>query len=239
MNRISASNNVSVDCVVLGFDGEDMNVLLLRREGQENGEFFHDMKLPGGLIYDDENLDAAAQRVLHELTGLDNVAMTQFRSYGSAHRMDSPKDIHWLETVMKMKINRVVTVAYIAAVNIDEKITNLIKGTEALWVKLSDIPALAFDHNIIIGDAFEHLKTFISYDDSLLFSILPQKFTILQYRLLLEALTDRKIDNANIYKKIAALPYMIPLKEKEQGSNHRAARYYSFDAQIWKKSRKK
>ena len=62
-----ANNHISVDCVVIGFDGEQLKVLLIKRVGEEQGEIFHDMKLPGSLIYMDEDLDEAAQRVLNEL----------------------------------------------------------------------------------------------------------------------------------------------------------------------------
>ena len=62
-----ANNHISVDCVVIGFDGEQLKVLLIKRAGEEEGEIFHDMKLPGSLIYMDEDLDEAAKRVLNEL----------------------------------------------------------------------------------------------------------------------------------------------------------------------------
>ena len=48
-----ANNHISVDCVVIGFDGEQLKVLLIKRAGEEEGEIFHDMKLPGSLIYMD------------------------------------------------------------------------------------------------------------------------------------------------------------------------------------------
>lgn len=40
-------------------------------------------KLPGSLIYESEDLDTAAYRVLNEATGLKRVALKQFRSFGS------------------------------------------------------------------------------------------------------------------------------------------------------------
>ena len=66
-----ANNHISVDCVVIGFDGEQLKstVSKTNRRGG-NGEVYRDMKLPGSLIYMDEDLDEAAQRVLCELTGL-------------------------------------------------------------------------------------------------------------------------------------------------------------------------
>ena len=57
-----ANNHISVDCVVIGFDGEQLKVLLIKRVGEEQGEIFHDMKLPGSLIYMDEDLDEAARK---------------------------------------------------------------------------------------------------------------------------------------------------------------------------------
>ena len=96
-----ANNHISVDCVVIGFDGEQLKVLLIKRVGEEQGEIFHDMKLPGSLIYMDEDLDEAAQRVLNELTGLKNVNLMQFKAFGSKNRTKDPKDFHWLERAMQ------------------------------------------------------------------------------------------------------------------------------------------
>ena len=62
-----ANNHISVDCVVIGFDGEQLKVLLIKRVGEEQGEIFHDMKLPGSLIYMDEDLDEGPER--HSLAG--------------------------------------------------------------------------------------------------------------------------------------------------------------------------
>lgn len=111
-----ANNHISVDCVVIGFDGEKLKVLLVKRMGEESGEVFHDMKLPGSLIYMDEDLDDAAKRVLRDLTGLKNVDLMQFKAFGSKDRTKNPKDVHWLERAEKAKVERIVTIAYFAMV---------------------------------------------------------------------------------------------------------------------------
>ena len=36
--RQLANNHISVDCVVIGFDGEKLKVLLVKRMGEESGE---------------------------------------------------------------------------------------------------------------------------------------------------------------------------------------------------------
>ena len=88
MSEINQTINlhVSVDCVLIGFDGEQFRVLLVRQVGKQSEDGYNNMKLPGSLIYDDEDLDEAAKRVLNELTGLKNVKLTQFKAYGSKDR---------------------------------------------------------------------------------------------------------------------------------------------------------
>ena len=159
-----ANNHISVDCVVIGFDGEQLKVLLIRRAGEENGEIFHDMKLPGSLIYMDEDLDGAARRVLLELTGLKNVHLTQFKAFGSKDRTKDPKDVHWLEHAMRMKVERIVTVAYLSLVKIDRALNRGLEEHQAEWVALPDIKALAFDHNLIIDEAIKYFKSSIDIE---------------------------------------------------------------------------
>ena len=62
--------NVSVDCVVFGFDGRGLNVLLI--EQKDVGQRIR-LALPGDLVLDEESLDEAAQRVLRDLTALEGV----------------------------------------------------------------------------------------------------------------------------------------------------------------------
>lgn len=181
-----ANNHISVDCVVAGFDGEQLKVLLIRRAGEENGEIFHDMKLPGSLIYMDEDLDEAAKRVLYELTGLKNVHLTQFKAFGSKDRTKDPKDVHWLEHAMSMKVERIVTVAYLSLVKIDRALNRGLEAYQAEWVALPDIKALAFDHNLIIREALAFIRQYVDANPAALFDLLPRKFTALQLRRLYE-----------------------------------------------------
>ena len=92
--------HVSVDCVVFGFDGENLKVLLIERNIQEQNENYNDKKLPGSIIFNDEDLDDAASRVLTELTGLKNIYLSQFHSFGNPDRINNPRDILWLENSM-------------------------------------------------------------------------------------------------------------------------------------------
>lgn len=233
-----ANNHISVDCVVIGFDGEQLKVLLIKRAGEEAGEVFHDMKLPGSLIYMDEDLDEAAARVLNELTGLKNVRLMQFKAFGSKDRTKDPKDVHWLERAMQSRVERIVTIAYLALVKIDKTLNKGLDEHRAGWVALDEVKTLAFDHNLIIREAVGYVRQYVGINPSALFDLLPRKFTAAQLRTLYALVHGKEVDVRNFHKKIAMMEYVVPLEEKQQGVAHRAARYYRFDRKIYNKVRR-
>ncbi|WP_321480349.1 NUDIX domain-containing protein [uncultured Bacteroides sp.] len=233
-----ANNHISVDCVVIGFDKERLRVLLVKRTGEEAGDIYNDMKLPGSLIYEDEDLDEAAQRVLFELTGIKSVNLLQFKAFGSKNRTSNPKDVRWLERATKLKVERIVTVAYMAMVKIDRALSKSLEDYQACWIALEDVKTLAFDHNLIIKEALVYIRQFVEFNPSILFDLLPRKFTAAQLRILYELVYDKAMDVRNFHKKIAMMEYIIPLEERQKGVAHRAARYYKFDKKAYNKIRR-
>lgn len=236
MNAPLANNHISVDCVVLGWDGEQLNVLLVSRHGE--GEEYSDMKLPGSLIYQDEDLDQAATRVLRELTGVENAGLMQYKAYGSKDRTRDPRDVMWLERAQKAHVERIVTIAYIALVKIDRSTTACLEGHNALWRPVNEVGTLAFDHNLILTEARRHMLAMASADPALLFELLPKKFTLAQMRTLFEVISGQKVDVRNFHKKVASMTYVVPLDEYQQGVAHRAARFYRFDRKIYNRQRR-
>lgn len=232
--------HVSVDCVVIGFDGEQFRVLLVRQIGKEAEGDYNDMKLPGSLIYADEDLDDAAKRVLTELTGLKNIRMGQFKAYGSKDRTSDPRDVLWLEhfhRITKNKVGRIVTIAYLSLLKIDQRSKNLSATYDACWMPVTEVKQLAFDHLRIFKDALEFVRHYVESTPSVMFDLLPRKFTAAQLRALYQLVYGKEFDVRNFHKKIASMPYVVPLEEKERGVAHRAARYYRFDRKIYNKTR--
>lgn len=230
--------HVSVDCVLIGFDGEHFRVLLVEQVGKQQELGVNDMKLPGSLIYNDEDLDEAAKRVLHELTGLKNVKMMQFKAYGSKDRTRNPKDVIWLERFHRLdekKIERIVTVAYVALVKIDKRFEQLSSKYDARWMSVDEVESLAFDHLQILRDALAFIRQYVENVPSVLFDLLPRKFTALQLRILYQLLYNKEFDVRNFHKKISQMSYVVPLEEKQVGVSHRAARYYKFDRMAYNK----
>lgn len=231
----SVNPYVSVDCVLLGFDGEQLCVLLVRQCGQNavntNGEEKTGIeKLPGSLIYLDENLDEAARRVLKQFTGLVQVNMYQFKAFGGPDRLKNPEDSIWLSRFYNLShhIDRIVTIGYTSLLRIDRKMQKLEGGYEAQWMPVSEVPRLAFDHNAIVDEAVKSVRARATLDVTLLFDLLPRKFTAAQLRSVMEVVLGVKLDVKNFHKKLAQMPYVVALEEKEDGVNHRAARYYRF-----------
>ena len=229
-NEIIYNPHVSVDCVDFGFDGENLKVLLIERIISDQNELYNDKKLPGSIILADEDLDEAANRVLNELTGLKNIYLSQFHSFGNPSRTENPRDVLWLEKTTQLKIGRIVTVAYVAMIKIDRKIQFKGDETSANWYNLNEVQVmnLAFDHSLIISKGLEHIRHQSEIEPNLLFELLPRKFTITQLQSLYDTLNQTKSDVRNFRKKVAQLPYIVALDEVEEGVPHRAARLYKY-----------
>ena len=223
---------VSVDCVLLGFDGTQLNVLIVRqKESGSDDNSTNNYKLPGSLIYMDENLDEAAKRVLKQLTGLVQIRMVQFRAFGDARRLANPNDKVWLERFHHLEhhLERIVTIAYLSLLRIDRKRENLQKDYDAQWTPISEIPQLAFDHNEIVNTAVKTVEQITSTNPARIFDLLPRKFTAAQLHAVYQSVTGKAVDFRNFHKKMQSMPYVVQLEEKEQGVNHRAAHYFKFD----------
>ena len=232
--------NISVDCVLIGYDGNALKVLLVNQTGKSSDGVYNDRKLPGSLIYDHESLDMAAKRVLKELTGLERVDMQQIRAYGDLERTSNPKDRLWLERFMRLprQVTRIVTVAYFALIKLNSKSYNLSTRHNATWQNVHEVGVLAFDHNRIIKDALRALRADVEASPQIYFELLPKKFTISQFRNLCQVIHNVEYDVRNFSKKALALPYIKRLDEKECNVAHRAASLYRFDKGEYKKSRK-
>ena len=229
---------VSVDCVVFGFDLENrLNILLVQRYLDEMPKE-RQKRLPGSLIFNDENVDDAAQRVLYELTGIKKMVLKQFKCFVDPLRASNQDDVQWMEKEYMLNIDRIITVAYLSLCKIDQKI-NSTKYDTVDWHPIDEIPLLPFDHNKIISESLIEIRKWIESDFSIIFELLPKKFTIRQLYQLYSALSEKRIDIKNFHKKISSFNYIIPLEEIETNVSHRAARYYRFDAKIFKKNNTK
>lgn len=228
-NSESGAVDVSVDCVVFGFDERKLKVLLIE---QRNPDRSTRMKvqtaLPGNLLIKDESLDDAAKRVLKELTSLEGIYLKQFFTFGDPARVKGLKDQEWLRVFRNNPERRVITVGYYSLVNMEDyKPRPSSFAGKARWVDVYEIPSLAFDHNAILSTAIDVLRHEL-LADNIGFELLPEKFTLSQLQQLYEIILDRKLDKRNFRKNVLKNEHLTPLAEKQKGVLHKPAQLYQF-----------
>ena len=201
----------TVDNVIFGFDEGDLKVLLILR-GED--PYPDKWALPGYFVRESEDLDAAAYRVLEELTGMKDVFLEQVSTFGNPQRHP---------------MGRVITVAYYSLVRIqDYCIRPASMAREVKWYSLDDHPSLAFDHGNILQACFERLKKQVR-QRPLGFELLPSKFTLTELQHLYEAILGKRLDKRNFRKKILAMSLLVDVGETQAGVAHRPAKLYQFD----------
>lgn len=211
--------SVTTDCVIFGFDGVKLKVLLIER-GLE--PFKGRWAFPGGFIKMDESAEEGALRELQEETGLTGAYIKQFHAFTDPNR--DPRE-------------RVITIAYYALVRIQD-----VKGgddaAKAQWFDLDEVPALAFDHDRILRQAMQELRKQIHFEP-IGFELLPEKFTMSALQHLYEAILAVKFDRRNFSKKILHLGLLDQLEEKAKGNQAKDAFLYTFNADMYREMKQK
>lgn len=201
---------VAVDCIIFGFDGTDFKLLLIQRGFAPEKKKW---SLMGGFIQPEETLEVAANRVLKQLTGLQDVYLEQLRAFSNPDR--DP-------------VERTIAVAYFALIDIHQYEKQLSTEYHAEWFLLKDMPQLIFDHEQMV----ELAKKSLRYKAALhpvLFELLPEKFTIPQLQALYEGLYDTTFDKRNFSRKILSTGLLIKQKEKDKENSRKGAFYFKLD----------
>ncbi len=205
---------VSVDCIVFGFDGCQLEVLIGKRKMDPGRGLW---SLYGGFVNSDENIDQAAQRVLFELTGLDHLYMKQAGTYGAIDR--DPGE-------------RVISVAYCALINVKDYDDKRRQQYGLEWVQLEKLPRMYSDHNKMVEDAVKLLRQRIK-TEPLSFNLLPDLFTLTQLQHVYEAILGHEIDKRNFRKRIKQIDVIEKTEHIDKMSSKRGAALYRFNKQAY------
>ncbi|MCG8308049.1 MAG: NUDIX domain-containing protein [Cytophagales bacterium] len=213
--------NISVDCVIFGFQEAKLKVLLIKRS---NAFMKSQWSLPGQFIFTYESAEEAAIRILYEMSGVKDIYLDQISTFSDVNRV---------------KTKRIVTIAYMALVNIEKhRLKPFIKEAEdAEWYDLNRIPGLALDHNEILNTGLTKLKRRFRFEP-LGFELLPEKFSLRDLQNLYESLFKIQLDNRNFRKKILKIGHLTQLNEKQTNVSHRSASLYSFNKEKYNQLRK-
>ena len=220
--------NLSIDCVVLGFDEDQkLKVLLIKKFINEKNDF--QFALPGDLVGINEDLLSGGKRILKSLTSLEDIYLKQFYTFGDPDRTKHKKDQSWLKMYRKKPEERVVTIGYIALVKMEDYVPHASSfAIDVEWIELDKVSSeLAFDHNIILNYAIEYLRE--QLDHQILTNLLPLKFTLYQLQILYEILLDQKLDKRNFRKNVSKNSLIIKTDEKQKGVAHKPAHLYMYN----------
>lgn len=201
---------VTADCVIFGFDGVAIKVLLIQR-GIE--PYKDKWAFPGGFMNIDETVEECAKRELEEETGLKTTSVEQFHTFSDVNR--DPRE-------------RVITVAHYALVRLEE-----VKGGDdarsAQWFAMNEIPSLAFDHDRILRIAVNRLKERICFEP-IGFELLPEIFTMSALQNLYESILEVKFDRRNFYNKMLKLGILSEAEARPKDASRRTPTKYRFNA---------
>ena len=230
--------NMTVDCVIFGYDLNTLNIIVLERvlySADKKETLINDVKLPGNHIYDHEDFDEGARRIVKDLTGLNNIELHQFKAFGSPFRISEEKDRLWFKHI-KYPVTRVFTVAYYSFLRPYQTQLPLKRKEHARWCPIYEVKNMAYDHKQIVEESLEALRLKIKLQPSLIFNLLPAKFTMSQLQGLYEEIYKIEFDRRNFYKKINSLKYIIRLNEKQQDVSHKPGWFYIFNNDLYEQS---
>ena len=207
----------AVDCIIFGFDGQKLKILLIQRAFEPEKD---NWSLMGGFIQHDESADEAAIRILKKLTGLDGVYLEQLHAFSEPER--DP-------------IERTISIAYFALIDSNQYQKQISDEYHPEWFPLDQMPELIFDHKKMVNMAREKLRYKASLHP-ILFELLPPKFTLPLLQSLFEDVFETTFDTRNFSRKLMSTNLLQKQKEKDKENSKKGAFYYKLDKKHYKKN---
>jgi 8-oxo-dGTP diphosphatase len=227
-------SHLSIDCVIFGFHENQLKVLLLKWKDT------NELCLPGGFIFKDEPIDEAAERILNSRTGLDQIHLQQFHTFGEPDREHGKHNIKKLRKVKDTSwiLERFVTIGYWALVEFSKVVPSPDElSSECTWWNIDEIPELMMDHNNILNTALRSLQQNLN-EYPIGKELLPIKFTMPDLQSMYETILAKNLDRRNFQKKVLALGILERLNERRKGGAHKAPFLYKFNAKKYQKAMK-
>jgi 8-oxo-dGTP diphosphatase len=209
---------ITVDCVIFGFEENELKVLLIRSDLQV---FEGKWSLLGDILKETEDPEEAAYRILLQRTGMNDVFLDQVKAFGSPNRHPG---------------GRVITIAYCSLLNIKHHELK-IYDNELHWHRVRNLADMAFDHQAIVEECYQWLQKRIQ-EQPLAFNLLPEKFSLRELQNLYEAILGVEMDRRNFRKKFFSMDFLIDMDEYEENVPHRPGKLYKFDFEKYEKNKK-
>ena len=230
-NSAEYLRNVAIDNVIFGYHNRELKVLLLRPTGLEK------WTLTGGFIKKTESLQEAAVRIAYLRTGLKNIFLQQFHSFGTPKRNKdkafTPESLSKASGIRMPAdlwiFEYTVSIAFYTLTEFSKVSVN--KGPyeeDIQWCAVSHLPTLMFDHKIIIDEALKALRLHI-YQYPVGYELLPEKFTLPEIHNLYETVLGKSLDSRNFTRRLLGTGIIKKLSETRKIGAHRSPFLYKFD----------
>jgi 8-oxo-dGTP diphosphatase len=211
--------HITVDCVIFSFEEDELKVLLIRSDLEA---FKDKWSLLGDIVRDSEELDEAANRVMHQHTGMKNTFLEQVKAFSNPTRLPG---------------GRVITLAYCLLLNVNDPQLK-ISGNELHWHSIKKLGGMAFDQKEIMEECYRWLQKRIQ-EHPVGFNLLPDKFSLRELQNLYESILEIKLDRRNFRKKFFSMNLLIDIEEVEEDVPHRPGKLYKFNYEKYEKNKKK
>jgi 8-oxo-dGTP diphosphatase len=232
--------HVSIDCAIFGYQEGELKLLLVKNK------IITDWCLPGGFIKREEGLDEAAGRISKERTGIKNLFLKQFKTFGDPDRngyrnfdtknffkttgIEIPAD-SWL-------LDRTTSIGFYAITDISNAVPEAdVLSSECAWFPIDQIPKLAFDHNEMVKEALLTMRVHL-YHYPIGKNMLGEKFTLKEVQLFYETMLDKKLNPSNFPNKLISLGLLEKLDEKKNIGAHRSPTFYKFNSKVYNRALK-
>jgi ADP-ribose pyrophosphatase YjhB (NUDIX family) len=206
---------MAVDCIIFGFDGKELKILLVQRALEPQ---LGSWSLMGGFVFNNETIQQAAARVLQARTGLSNVYLEELSTFSEPTR--DP-------------VERTVSVAFFALIDINKYKKQITDDFHAEWFAINNHPQLIFDHKQMVEKAKARLRYKAAFHP-ILFELLPSKFTLPQLKNLYEEVYNIEMDNRNFSRKILSMNLLEKLDKKDKENSKKGAWYYKMNRKNYK-----
>ncbi len=232
--------NLTIDCAIFGYHSGELHLLLVKNK------IFTKWCLPGGYVKNNENLDQAAARITAERTGIENLFLKQFKTFGdpgrnSPHSVDGDKlfeltgikitDMGWLT-------GETVSVGFYAITDImNAKPKADYISSECRWFPVDNLPPLGFDHDEMVGEALSTMRMHL-YHFPIGKNLLHQKFTLKEIKRFYEVMSGKTLNASNFPNKLISLGLIVKLDEKRNIGAHRSPAYYRFNEETYENALK-
>ncbi len=210
MLNLLGMNEVTIDCVVFGYDNGILKVLLTK----ENKGVGTKWGIISGVAKNVKNADEAVLALLNEFGSYKDLFLRQLTEVNSDSK----------------------NLRYFTVINIEDyRVKFGVVDLYQRWFKTTEIPDLIQDHNQILDYSLYQLEMCVRQSPAG-FNLLPEKFTISELMDLYQGILGIETDKENFRRKFLKEKVLVALKEKKENVSEKADKLYKFNAAFFDKS---